>query len=111
VIVTAASSSVGLTAIQLAKGEGATAIAATHTSKKREELRALGADHVIGASEEDLPKIVEENHRRQRQYVYDRLQDGRLHPKIARTFPFAQSADAYRYLESNEQIDKVVITI
>jgi NADPH:quinone reductase-like Zn-dependent oxidoreductase len=45
------------------------------------------------------------------QYVYDRLQDGRLHPKIAKIFPFAQSADAYQYLESNEQIGKVVITI
>ncbi len=60
VIITAASSSVGLAAIQLAKVEGAVAIAATRTSKKREELQALGADHVIATEEEDLPKRVAE---------------------------------------------------
>jgi len=180
VIVTAASSSVGLAAIQLAKGEGAAAIAATRTSKKRDELLSFGADHVIATAEEDLPKRVAEitggkgarvifdpvagpyietlaaaaalggiifvygglsmlptpfpmaalgkglsfrgyslmELRRDpkllktaTQYIYDRLQDGRLKPKIARTFPLAQSADAYRYLESNEQIGKVVITV
>jgi NADPH:quinone reductase-like Zn-dependent oxidoreductase len=181
VIITAASSSVGIAAIQLTKVEGATAIAGTRTSKKRAELLALGADHVIATSEEDLPKKVEEItggkgarvifdpvagpyietlaaaasfggtifeygrlspdptpyplmhalpkglsirgyslmelHRDPKlmktatQYVYDRLRDGRLRPKIAKTFPFAQSADAYRYLESNEQIGKVVITL
>ena len=181
VIVTAASSSVGLAAIQLAKGEGSVAIAATRTSKKRDALRALGADHVIATAEEDLPKRVAEITggkgarvifdpvagpyietlaaaaapggiifeygrlsteptpfplalalpkglsirgyslmtlrsdpkllKNSAQYIYDRLQDGRLKPKIAKTFPLAQSADAYRYLESNEQIGKVVITI
>jgi NADPH:quinone reductase-like Zn-dependent oxidoreductase len=45
------------------------------------------------------------------QYVHDRLVSGRLKPKVAKTFPFAQSVDAYRYLESNEQIGKVVITL
>jgi NADPH:quinone reductase-like Zn-dependent oxidoreductase len=181
VIITAASSSVGIAAIQLTKGEGATAIATTRTSKKRDELRALGADHVIATGEEDLPKRVAEitggkgarvifdpvagpyietlaaasafggtifeygglsmqstpfpfsaalgkglsvrgySMREVRRdpkvrntatrYIYDRLQDGRLKPKIAKTFPLAQSSDAYKYLESNEQIGKVVITI
>jgi NADPH:quinone reductase-like Zn-dependent oxidoreductase len=181
VIVTAASSSVGLAAIQLAKGEGAVAIATTRTSKKRDELLSLGADHVIASAEEDLPKRVAEITggkgariifdpvagpyietlaaaaaqggtifeygalsmqptpfplmaalskglsirgyslmgirsdpkllKTATQYIYDRLQDGRLTPKIAKTFPLAQSADAYRYLESNEQIGKVVITV
>jgi NADPH:quinone reductase-like Zn-dependent oxidoreductase len=181
VIITAASSSVGLAAIQLTKGEGAIAIAATRTSKKRAELLSLGADHVIASSEEDLPKRVAEITggkgsrvifdpvagpyietlataaapggtifeygalsmeptpfplfsalgkglsirgytlgeitrdpkllKTATQYVYDRLKDGRLHPKIAKTFPFANSADAYKYIESNEQIGKVVITI
>lgn len=181
VTITAASSSVGLAAIQLTKVEGATAIAGTRTSKKREELHALGADHVIATSEEDLPQRVAEITggkgarvifdpvagpyietlataaapggtiyeygalsmeptpfplfsalgkglsirgytmgevtrdpallKTATQYVYDRLQDGRLHPKIAKTFPFANSADAYQYLESNEQIGKVVITV
>jgi NADPH:quinone reductase-like Zn-dependent oxidoreductase len=181
VVITAASSSVGIAAIQLTKGEGATAIAATRVSKKRDQLRALGADHVIATEEEDLPKRVAEitggkgariifdpvagpyietlataaafggtifeygglsmqptpfpfqaalgkglsvrgySLREVRrdpkllktatQYVYDRLQDGRLKPKIAKTFPLAQSSEAYKYLESNEQIGKVVITI
>jgi NADPH:quinone reductase-like Zn-dependent oxidoreductase len=44
-------------------------------------------------------------------YVYDRLADGRFVPKIAKTFPFAQSVEAYRYLESNQQVGKVVITV
>ena len=39
------------------------------------------------------------------------VEDGRFVPKIAKTFPFEQSADAYRYLESNAQVGKVVITI
>lgn len=44
-------------------------------------------------------------------YIYDRLADGRFVPKIAKTFPFAQTVDAYRYLESNQQVGKVVITV
>jgi NADPH:quinone reductase-like Zn-dependent oxidoreductase len=45
-----------------------------------------------------------------KQYVFDRLQDGRFQPKIAKTFPLAQSKEAYQYLESNQQVGKVVIT-
>lgn len=181
VILPAASSSVGLAAIQLVKDAGATAIATTRTSKKRGEILAIGADHVISTAEEDLPKRVAEitggkgariifdpvagpyvetlaaaaamggiiyiygNLSMQptpfplmqafgkrltmrtyslmelvpqppvmqtaTKYIYDRLADGRLKLKVAKTFPFAQSADAYRYLESNEQIGKVVITL
>jgi NADPH:quinone reductase-like Zn-dependent oxidoreductase len=44
-------------------------------------------------------------------YVYGRLADGRLHPKIAKVFPFAQTVEAYRFLESNTQIGKVVISV
>jgi NADPH:quinone reductase-like Zn-dependent oxidoreductase len=46
-----------------------------------------------------------------KQYVFDRLEDGRFHPKIAKTFPLAQSREAYQYLESNQQVGKVVITV
>jgi NADPH:quinone reductase-like Zn-dependent oxidoreductase len=46
-----------------------------------------------------------------KKYIYDRLADGRFHPKIARTFPFAQTVEAYKYLESNAQVGKVVITV
>jgi len=180
VLITAASSSVGLAAIQMANAEGAIPIAATRRSNKRDELLSLGAAHVIATEEEDLVKRVMEitggngariifdpvagpgleklaqaaafegiifeygglsmqptpfpmialgkgltirgytllELRRDpqllktaKQYVFDRLQDGRFHPKIAKTFPLAQSVEAYQYLESNQQVGKVVITV
>jgi NADPH:quinone reductase-like Zn-dependent oxidoreductase len=46
-----------------------------------------------------------------RKYIYDRLADRRFHLRIAKTFPFAQTVDAYKYLESNAQIGKVVVTV
>ena len=46
-----------------------------------------------------------------KKYVYDRLADGRFVPKIAKTIGFAQTVEAYKYLESNQQIGKVVITV
>jgi len=42
------------------KDAGATAIAATRTSKKKKELLELGADYVIATEEEDLPARVKE---------------------------------------------------
>jgi len=60
VVITAASSSVGLAAIQIVRAQGATAIATTRTSAKREQLLALGAHHVIATTEEDLPARVRE---------------------------------------------------
>ena len=181
VVISAASSSVGVAALQIAKEEGALTIATTRTSKKREELHELGADHVIATAEEDLvariakitggkgarvlfdpvagpfveqlaaaaaphgilieygslslkptpfPLVLAlqkqltmrgytlrelnadpELSRTAREYVFDRLADGRFKVKIARTFPFADTVKAYQYLESNEQIGKVVITL
>ena len=54
VLITAASSSVGIAAIEIAKAEGAIGIATTRTSRKKAELLALGAAHVIATEEEDL---------------------------------------------------------
>ena len=181
VSIPAASSSVGLAAIQIVRDAGATAIAVTRTEAKRAELLSLGASHVIASAEEDYvarvqeitegkgarltfdpvagpfveklaaaaapggtlfiygalslaptpfplftalgkglivrgytlfeirrdPKVLEVAKR----YIFDRLADGRFMPKIARTFPFAQTVEAYRYLESNQQVGKVVITV
>jgi NADPH:quinone reductase-like Zn-dependent oxidoreductase len=45
-----------------------------------------------------------------KQYIYDRLADGRFEPKIAKTFPLEQTVDAYRYVESNQQLGRVVVT-
>lgn len=44
-------------------------------------------------------------------YVYDRVADGRFIPRIATTFPLEQTVDAYRYLESNQQVGRVVIIV
>lgn len=181
VSIPAASSSVGLAAIQIVRDAGATAIAVTRTRAKQAELLALGAHHVIVTQEEDyvarikqitgghgarltfdpvagpfVQKLAEgaasggvifeygllsgeptpfpllEALRRSlsvrgyllmeitlnpalaekaKKYIFDRLADGRFTPKIAKTFPFAQTVEAYRYLESNQQVGKVVITV
>jgi NADPH:quinone reductase-like Zn-dependent oxidoreductase len=181
VVITAASSSVGLAAIEIAKAEGAISIATTRRSNKKAELLSLGADHAIATEEEDfvarvneitggkgarvifdpvggpfVEKLAEaaapggiifqygllsmqptpfplfaalgkglsirgyslmeitrnpEKLPAAKKYVYDRLADGRFKPKIARTFPFAQTVEAYKYLESNVQVGKIVITI
>ena len=181
VVITAASSSVGIAAIEIAKAEGAISIATTRKSNKKAELTALGADYVIATEEEDLvarvneitggkgarvvfdpvagpfvEKLAEatqhggiifqygalsmqptplplvtvltkgiwirgytlleftkipEKLAAAKKYIYDRLADGRFVPKIAKTFPFAETAEAYRYLESNTQVGKIVVTV
>ncbi|KXF74964.1 NADPH:quinone reductase [Paramesorhizobium deserti] len=60
VVVTAASSSVGLAAIQIANMVGATSIAVTRTSAKKQALLDAGASHVIASAEEDLEMRLKE---------------------------------------------------
>ena len=60
VIVTAASSSVGIAAIQIARAVGAAVIATTRTSAKRKALLDNGADHVVATDEEDLVARVKQ---------------------------------------------------
>jgi NADPH:quinone reductase-like Zn-dependent oxidoreductase len=181
VVIPAASSSVGIAAIEIVKAEGAISIATTRTSNKTAELLSLGADHVIPAEEQDMVARVKEITRGKgarvifdpvagplleklaeaaaiggiifeygwlsmqptpfplltalvkglnirgysmmeitlnpeklpaaKKYVYDRLADGRFRPKVAKIFSFAQTIEAYKYLESNAQVGKVVITV
>jgi NADPH:quinone reductase-like Zn-dependent oxidoreductase len=181
IAIPAASSSVGIAAIEIAKAEGAISIALTRKSDKKAELLSLGANHAIATDEEDivarvkeitggkgarvtfdpvagplLEKLAEaaavggiifeygwlslqptpfplftalgkglsirgytlmeitrdpEKLSAAKKYVYDRLADGRFRPKVAKTFPFAQTVEAYKYLESNAQVGKVVITV
>jgi NADPH:quinone reductase-like Zn-dependent oxidoreductase len=54
VVIPAASSSVGLAAIQIANYAGATAIAMTRTAEKRQALLDIGATHVIVTDETDF---------------------------------------------------------
>ncbi|WP_239461938.1 zinc-dependent alcohol dehydrogenase family protein [Occallatibacter savannae] len=58
VAIPAASSSVGLAAIQIVRDAGATAIAVTRRSTKKAELLELGAHHVIASEEEDYVSRV-----------------------------------------------------
>ena len=181
VSIPAASSSVGLAAIQIARDAGATAIAVTRSGAKREELIALGAHHVIATSDEDYVARIQQITAgkgvrltfdpvagpfvetlaaaaapggvifeygwlsgqptpfplfaalgrglsvrgyvlmeitmnpdllaKAKAYIVERLADGRFVPKVAKTFSFTDTVDAYRFLESNQQIGKIVITV
>jgi NADPH:quinone reductase-like Zn-dependent oxidoreductase len=180
-VVTAASSSVGLAAIQIARMVGAIPIAVTRSSEKKHALLDAGAAHVIASAEEDLkarlteiagphgvrvvfdpiggpafeplsaamarggilieygalspeptpfplfavlgksltlrgyliheitgdPKRLEAAKR----FILGGLESGALKPIIARTFHFEEIVDAHRYLESNQQFGKIVVTV
>ncbi len=58
VLLPAASSSIGLAAIQIARSVGAIPVALTRRSTKAAALRAAGAAHVIATEEEDLVSAV-----------------------------------------------------
>ncbi|MDW5315094.1 zinc-dependent alcohol dehydrogenase family protein [Rhizobium sp. PL01] len=181
VVVTAASSSVGLAALQIAKMVGATPIAVTRTSAKRQALLDMGAAHVVASAEEDLEIRLKEIAGPQgvrvvldpiggpifgpltaamstggiliefgglspeptpfplfavlaktltlrgylvheilrdparldaaKAFILEGLESGSLRPVIARTFPFEQIIEAHRFLESNEQFGKIVVTV
>ena len=180
VVITAASSSVGIAAIEMVKVEGATSIAVTRIRAKKAELLKQGADHVIVTDEEDLVgrvneitsgkgsrivfdpiggKILESLaaataskgiifeygalapeptpyplftalakgltiraytlfeltpdpvFAKAKQYVFDHLASGAFRPLIAKRFPFAEIVEAHRYMESNAQVGKIVVTI
>lgn len=181
VAITAASSSVGLAAIQIARRVGAVPIALTRTSAKRQALRDAGVAHVVASAEEDIRVRLEEiagangvpvvldavggpafdpltaamstggilieygglspeptpfplfnvltkslvlrgylvheitrdaaRLARAKAFILDGLADGALKPIIARTFPFDEIVEAHRFLESNEQFGKIVVTI
>jgi NADPH:quinone reductase-like Zn-dependent oxidoreductase len=54
VVIPAASSSVGLAAIQIANYAGATPIALTRTPEKKKRLQEAGAVHVVATQEQDM---------------------------------------------------------
>ena len=181
VLITAASSSVGLAAIQITKSAGALAITTTRGADKKQSLLDAGADHVIVTNDEDLAERVmtitsgkganiifdpigglllerladaaafgaiifeygalspaptifplfssltkgltvrgytlfeitkdAQRFARGKQYVYEGLQSGALKPIIDRTFALDDIADAHRYMESNQQKGKIVVTV
>jgi len=181
VIITAASSSVGIAAIEIAAAEGAISIATTRTSKKKAVLSEVGANHVIATEEENFIARIKEitggkgarvifdpiggkgieqlaeaaapggtiyeygalapeptpfplfaalgkaltirgytvreilsspqMSAKGVQYVFDHLTAGDFKPRIDRVFPFAEIVAAHRYMESNEQIGKIVVKL
>ena len=60
VLITAASSSVGLAAIQIARSAGATAVATTRGEDKKQSLIEAGADHVIVTDQQDMAEQMKE---------------------------------------------------
>ena len=58
VLILGASGGVGTSCIQLSKAAGAEVVAVSSTAAKASALRALGADHVIDASQEDFVEAV-----------------------------------------------------
>ena len=181
VLIPAASSSVGIAAIQIASMVGATPIALTRKHDKRAALTKLGAAHVIATQEQDVVAEVDKltegqgarvvfdpvggptvaklmpamsrrgilfqygalspeptvlpvldllgksltvrgyvlfeitgdlaSLERGKEFVVNGLALGKLKPVIAKTFPFDQIVDAHRFLESNQQIGKIVVTV
>lgn len=181
VVIPAASSSVGLAAIQLCNMVGATPIATTRKSDKRKALLDAGAKHVIATEEEDLVAKLKEftggkgarvvfdpvggmtvlaladgmaregilfqygalspdptpfplfaalskslsmrgyvlfeilrdptRFEKAKRFIVDALSSGKLKPIVAKTFPFEKIVEAHRYLESNQQIGKIVVTV
>ncbi|MEU9916045.1 zinc-dependent alcohol dehydrogenase family protein [Streptomyces sp. NPDC051001] len=72
VVLTAASSSVGLAAIQVARSVGAVPVAATRTRAKREALLKAGAAEVIVTAEDDVVgRVLELTAGRGAEFVFD----------------------------------------
>src|SRR6516225_2097877 len=173
-----------LTGIQIANRVGATPIALTRRSSKRQALLDAGAAHVVATDEQDLVKEIlgltggkgarvvfdpvggptmeklvgatmphgiifiygalspepmtvpalellaksidlrgywlaeitfptsdPTRLARGKRFVNEGLADGSLTPIVAKTFPLEEIVEAHRYLESNQQIGKVVVTV
>jgi NADPH2:quinone reductase len=180
VVISAASSGVGLPAIQIAKAHGATVIATSRGTSKKEAIMAAGADHLIATSSEDFAArvmditdgkgfdiafdpvagpfletlssaaaieatIVEygalsmsetlfplfpaigkglricgfhlvfnlfqhpDRTARAMENLTAGFADGTYAPVIDRVFPLAEVADAYRHMEANRQIGKIIV--
>jgi NADPH:quinone reductase-like Zn-dependent oxidoreductase len=101
VMVPAASSSVGLAAIQIANYSGATPIALTRTSEKRQQLHEAGAAHVIVTQEQDMlaevTRITEGNGAR---VIFDPV-GGTDFPKLIAALTFQGVAYIYGALSED----------
>lgn len=46
-----------------------------------------------------------------KQYIYEGLESGKLVPILDRVFPLDQIVEAHRYMESNQQNGKIIVTV
>jgi NADPH:quinone reductase-like Zn-dependent oxidoreductase len=53
----------------------------------------------------------EEAFARATRFITANLAEGKLKPIIAKTFPLSQIQEAHRYMESNQQLGKIVVTV
>jgi NADPH:quinone reductase-like Zn-dependent oxidoreductase len=53
----------------------------------------------------------EEAFERAVRFINGNLASGRLKPLIARTFPLHEISEAHRYMESSQQVGKIVVTV
>jgi len=54
---------------------------------------------------------VPERMERARKYIFDGMASGALWPVIDRIFPLEGIVEAHRYMESNRQNGKIVVTV
>jgi NADPH:quinone reductase-like Zn-dependent oxidoreductase len=55
--------------------------------------------------------VIPEQLERGKRFICDNLASGKLKPVISRTFAFEEIVDAYKYMESNTQIGKIVAKV
>jgi NADPH:quinone reductase-like Zn-dependent oxidoreductase len=48
---------------------------------------------------------------RAKAFIYEGLANGTLRPTIDRSFRLEDIAEAHRYMEKNEQVGKIIITV
>lgn len=100
VLITAASSSVGIAAIQISRAAGATAIATTRGRGKKQALLDEGADHVIVTDEEDLvERVMEITDNRGADIVFDPVA-GPMIEKLAQATKPGRTVFVYGVLSS-----------
>ncbi|HWK32673.1 MAG TPA: zinc-binding dehydrogenase, partial [Hyphomicrobium sp.] len=74
-------------------------------------LALLGKDLTIrGYQLFEITKDIERLEQAKR-FVVDGLASGALKPVIAKTFRLDEIVDAYRFMESNTQVGKIVVTV
>lgn len=100
VLIPAASSSVGLAAIQLANRAGATSIALTRSSAKRQQLLDAGAHHVIASEEQEVvAEVLKLTNGQGARIVFDPVGGANL-SKLIEAMAFQGTAYVYGALAS-----------